>query len=181
MRRRFTSRRSSTSRSPRRKVISLRENVTSLSQVAGSAGLVTTDALASFETLYGAQLIGATILGIRGRIATYSNTSVVSQYTTYMGFIVEKLERADIVSGHPDPGAASNDRMAAWMAWTTVPGHFAATPPAGLSPFQWTSFSWRGRRNITNLEDTLILAYGHNAPAGTINVNINYEAYVALP
>lgn len=155
--------------------------MTSLSQAGGTAGLVTTDALASFETLYGAQLIGATILGIRGRIGTYSNTSILTQYTQYMGFIVEKLERADIATGHPDPGAASNDRMAAWMAWTTVPGHGAATVPAGLSPFQWTSFSWRGKRNITNLEDTLILAYSHNAPAGTTNVNINYEMYVALP
>lgn len=59
-------RRSSSRSGPRRKWVWAREDVTE--QTIAASGVLHTDALAQFETAYGADLLGATIMRVRGQM-----------------------------------------------------------------------------------------------------------------
>lgn len=186
--RRTTYRRGSKSRVSRRKIVVSRFGFTASNQTAGTVDIRLP--LADFETAYGAQLIGATIMGIRGNITVRNRGNVTASPIGEFsyGFMVTQPEQADLVAGHPNStftGVLSNDKYSSWM-WIEqfyLPTPIATLVGSAATP-DWTSrdFRVRSRRVLRNLEDSLV--YSHTAGVATTNnydIGMACSIFIALP
>lgn len=156
---------------------------------APAGNILTFDALADFETTYGAQLLGATVVGIRGNIVARNRSGVTASQLSPIayGFMVTQPELADVAANHPNPAHASinNDRFASWLwieEFFTVTAQ--GTPVAGATTPDWTrrDFNVRSKRQIRQLEETLVFAL----TVGVVTTNnhdigVAYTVALALP
>lgn len=171
------------SRRPKRKVVFARYQ-TSGSNIP-AATVQTFLPLADFETAYGAQLLGATVVGIRGWGSARNRGSVTTSFQTFSyGLIVDRNDLADLSAGHPNPSfvTTNNDRMSSWMWIEEIPlAPALSTPVSGQSTqdnYTW-SFQTRNKRKLAQLEDNLVLAIATGATS-TVDFAISLSVAVAL-
>lgn len=170
-------------RRPRRKIVFAREGHTGLLAAAGAA--TTFAPLANFETTYGAQLLGATIMRIRGHIC-YSPDEPGLDQSDYMnyGFIVMP---SDPLANSPSPNVVStnDDRMASWMWWDTLmrAGNqvLAGTTGSVTERNLHRSFDVRARRVLRQMDDRLIFSVAEGATAAQGRFICVYSVAIALP
>lgn len=178
-------RRSTRAARPKRKVVFAR-----FSQSGGNIPAGTVQAfnpLSDFETQYGAQAVGATIVGLRGNGMFRNRGSVTSttQFCSY-GFIVLKNELADLAANHPSPSfaTANNDKYSSWMWIEEIPVAPAlSTPVSGQSTQDNVNFAFatRNKRKLAQLEDQLVFAVATQAGGGTIDYGFSFSVAIALP
>lgn len=170
----------------KRKVVWARYRFAQTNQAGGTVSV--TSPLADFETAYGAQLLGATIVGIRGILrARNRSTSTAVQEFTY-GFMVTSPEAADLVSAHPDSSfsSANNDRMASWMwieGFHTFPAMTAVLDSqTDTAAVVQREFNVKSRRVLRQLEDQLVFsATLGTTTSGNYDWGVHMSIAVALP
>lgn len=174
-------------RRPRRKVVFARYITTLSNQTAGTA--ITFVPLADFETEYGAQLLGATIVRIRGTITVRNRGQVTASPLADFayGLMVSDIQVQDMAAQHPNPGfqTANNDRFASWM-WIEsfhIPTPIATVVgDAALNPWVQRDFDVRAKRVLRQLEDQLILGiWPGTAATNNLDIGIAMSIAVALP
>lgn len=172
---------------PRRKIVIARYIETLSNQTAGTA--IRSVPLADFETEYGAQLMGATIVRVRGVITVRNRGQVTASPLADFayGLMVSDVQSQDLVAQHPNPGfqTANNDRFASWM-WIEsfhIPTPIATVVgDAALNPWVQRDFDVRSKRVLRQLEDQLILAFWPGTAAtNNLDIGIAMSIFVALP
>lgn len=135
------------------------------------------DLLATFETAYGAQLLGATIMRIRGYESYLETQAIQLTVTTHVGIIVgpQDLDANDV-----DPSAttgAFND----WMSYTShrYSGRYLATGDAtvpSLGPLHEYSVDVKAKRRLEELNQSLWIV----ANSVTNNFTYHYNLSILL-
>lgn len=178
--------------SARRKVVFARET---FSRNNFSDALGTFNVLSAFETEYGGQLAGATLIGGWGWATSHVLNTVTGLQTAYSwGLFMSKLQLADLAAGHPDPGfhAANNDRYGSWIIAEQIP-LFPISTGASLSvgssqPVQEAverhRWFFKTKRKLSQLEDQLVLAIRSgpgSAGQSAMDVQISMTLKIMLP
>lgn len=164
--------RRSSSRPARRRLIWARYRSTSLAIVAGTAFNV--DPLATFETAYGAQLLGCTVMRVRGSITAKMVAGVNAQLTWAM-----KVADLPGVSTEAPASSGVNDDWFMYENWVSV----TSTPTALEPSIQLQKeIDVRARRRLDELGQRLVLA-GEvtSAGAGQFVTGVNLSILIALP
>lgn len=166
--RRSSSRRGTT----RRRLIWARYRSTSIAVVAGTAFNV--DPLATFETAYGAQLLGCTIMRIRGSITAKMVAGVNAQLTW-------ACKVADLPGTTAEAPASTgiNDDWFMYESWASV-----TSTPTALEPSVQLQkeIDVRARRRLDELGQRLVLAAETtSAGAGQFTTSAVLSFLIALP
>jgi len=145
-------------RAPRRKLVWAR---TFNSGQTHTPGVTSTNInpLAFFESSYGANPIGITIMAIRGNVMWTIDNSATAGERAMFRYGIRVKNDADTTAG--DLFAAPGGSDADWMMWDggalhTVNG--AATGTAGEGGVYRAAINNRSRRRIDELGDTLVLS-----------------------
>lgn len=150
-------------RSPRRKLVWARVTGLNVDITAGTATF--TNALATFETAYGASLLGCTIMRVRGMI--YPGTQADG------GVIVAGLrvmEDSEFTVGYTAAAGPGTDLHADWMYWEAIPssrneGHY---------------FDVRAMRKIDELSQGLLFSISC-IDTTVVDLDFALSILVALP
>lgn len=138
--------------------------------------------LGAFETAYGANLIGCTIMRVRLRWAPFS-AATTGQPVAAMG--VRVATEADLVSSAPtDPLGPVNDLHADWMAWDTsvVSLLYGSGGPGTDQPGPAMSryIDVRSMRKVDELGQALYALFDHVSAAAVV-YSVSASVLVALP
>jgi hypothetical protein len=176
--------RSRTSSPAKRKIIFARGEFSGTNQGGGFTSRF--EPLALFENGYGAQLLGATIMGIRGVVSTRNRSTVTTTIQAFnYGFIVEKAEASDLQTTSPTTSPVSNDRFGQWLwweGWHTFPALAAVVGDSATCDVYRHHFQVRARRKLAQLEDTLFFVCSSPTVAGgNLDWGLQYSVAVALP
>lgn len=168
-------RRSSSGRhraSQRRRLIWARSHVgTTNTALVASAG-TSVNLLAAFEASYGAQLLGCTVMRVRGTIAA-QNASASFTLNTAVGL---QVAADDLTAAQLDPFARLNDD---WMYWDTLlANQNIATELAHVDNYK---IDVRAKRKIDELGDTLWLGLRNVSTVTSVNLVYAFSVLVALP
>lgn len=180
IRRRFPSR---ARRAPKRKVVFARGNVSGSNVPASTVQAF--NILSDFETQYGAQLAGSTVVGVRGNYCFRNRGSLTSNIRAVSyGFVVLRNELADLAAGHPSPSftPANNDKFSSWLWIEEIPlAPALSVAVAGQSTQDNVngSFQSRNKRKLAQLEDQLVLAVATDV-GSTFDYMISWSVAVAL-
>lgn len=143
------------------------------------------DLLDLFQAEYGAQLLGCTVVRIRGFVTPFvtGGTAGETAVSGRWGIIVEsdnELSTQDpLVQG---PGARPHDD---WMMWAPFSFEPVALGPVGDQPATWNAEAsvWgvdiKSNRKIEELGQGLHLWYDYVASGG-VNVNLDYQLSIGL-
>lgn len=157
----------------RRRLIWARYRLTATAVVAGTS--FNADPLATFEAAYGAQLLGCTIMRVRGIIAA-KQTSLVSD-----GTLVVAMKVADLpgVSTEAPLTSGINDDWFMYEAWASVTN----VPTASEPSYQLQKeIDVRARRRLDELGQRIVLsAEVAGAGAAQYRVSAMLSILVALP
>lgn len=164
--------RRSSSRPQRRRLVWARYRTTSVAVVAGTA--FTAFPLDTFETAYGAQLLGCTIMRVRGCITAKMVAGTNASFTVAM-------KVADLPGVNPEAPASSgiNDDWFMYETWASV----TSTPTALEPSLQLQKeVDVRARRRLDELGQRLVLAAEtSSAGAGQYTFTAVLSILVALP
>jgi len=163
------------SRGTRRKFIWARHDVAnqSTNQIFGS------DLLSQFETLYGAQLIGCTVVRIRGTMWATSEGGVGTTNTARIGVRVESGTGLDLSVALPVASGPFTDDSADWMLWEPFTNTIG---PSGQYPHTLIgrTIDVRSSRKIDELGMRLIGVFGPNPAAPTIEWSYGWDLSIGV-
>lgn len=166
-------RRSSRPTAAKRRLIWARFSSGPTAVVAGTA--FNAFPLDTFETAYGAQLLGCTIMRVRGIIAA-KQTSLVSD-----GTLVCAMKVADLpgVTTEAPVTSGVNDDWFMYEAWASVTN----VPTASEPSYQLQKeIDVRARRRLDELGQRLVFAAEVRGPgAAQFRINVHLSILVALP
>lgn len=178
MARRFNSRGRGTRRAPLRKFVWAR--VTGNLVQPDTRG---TDLLDAFQTEYGAQLLGATVMRIRGYlIPDLPSDPVPGIVTGVTGIIVEQDQELADQALENVPRARAHDDWLAWLPFLVDSTNGGVAPP-GTASWNADASPWavdiKSSRKIEELGQGLHMWYDTVAP-GSVTVNMNYDLSIGL-
>lgn len=141
---------------PRRKLVWARTGpVENQTKTAGVAGTSRTDLLAQFQTTYGAQLLGCTVMRIRG---TWAYVAAVGDIKKPITCGIRVFDEAHNIATLPGP---ITDPHADWMYYETL---LANEPQVAGTTYTGRSvFDVRSRRKIEELGQGLAIAFEGNS------------------
>jgi len=151
------------SRSPSRKFVWVRHTVTSTT----TGDSVGSDLLSQFETDYGAQLIGCTIVRIRGAMWATTPESGAGVDHLRMGARVESGRGLDLSVALPSASGLFEDENADWMLWQPF---FQVRPTAAGAPDELSGriVDVQSSRRLEELGERLVMVVTPNPAAPTI-------------
>jgi len=154
------------SRGPRRKLTWARSQFS----VTGAAlpGIVRIDLLAQLETAVAAQLLGCTVMRIRGVLALDQSLNGVLVAAARVGAANET-----IIAGLAPYGAPYLD----WMMWEP----FVSTAIAAGGDAAARVVDVKSRRRLDRLNESLYLFIDTTNPAGTLDYSLDLSVLIALP
>lgn len=166
----MTTRRSGSS--PCRKLIWARQPAVNLTMLAGATQTV--DLLANFETAYGAQLIGCTVMRIRGSVQTRLVT--INAANVQQPVIVASIVTAALVT----PTGPLSDPHADWMQYDSVyPMHGADA--AGFPMIGNHVFDVKSRRKIDELSQRCLMQFTNTNGGSTVEGVMSVSTLLMLP
>lgn len=170
-----TTRRRNVSRGTRRKFIWARHDVaaSSTNQILGS------DLLSQFETLYGAQLIGCTVVRIRGTMWATSTGGTGTTNTARIGVRVESGTGLDLSAPLPVASGPYTDDSADWMLWEPFTNTIG---PSGQYPTTLIgrTIDVRSSRKMEELGQRLIAVFAPNPAAPTIVWSYGWDLSIGV-
>lgn len=167
------------SRGTRRKLVWARRPEEQFSVATGEFNGL--NLLGDFETAYGANLIGCTIVRMRIRWSAFV-ADTTGQPVAALG--VRVADEATITATAPtDPLGPLNDAHADWMAWdttltTVLQG--ATTNPSLVGPLASRYLDVKAMRKVDELGDAAWLLVDHSS-AEAVVFNLSTSVLVALP
>jgi len=131
------------------------------------------DLLASFQAGYGADVLGSTVMRIRGAVSISQGT-VANDIIATMGIGVfpETLAVAEM--------HAFNNIHLDWMYWETVFASPANIPASDFSQVHNHVLDVRSKRKLDELQDGLFWNFA-NVSASSVNYRAAFSVLLALP
>lgn len=167
----LTRRRSTRRRGPRRQMLWARTMSPAGGTALAAAAILQVDLLADFETATGARVQGATIVAIRGQIQVF--TGVAPALCQYAIGVNDRNVGAGTLG--PAGGARYNDWMFYEASWAG-PGTQPFPTHQGPGPL-----NIRSRRKLSEINETLWLAFESAAGSSAQTVMYQISALLAMP
>lgn len=146
--------------------------------------------LSDVETALGSQLVGATILRIRGELLASHQTVPAVNTQTFnkitLGFLVGTAAMAAGTSANwPDPDSmATSGAYADWMGYETfqlIASGGGTVPGPGDAYFQRKTVDIKAKRRLDEIGDTLLAFAAQTSPSQVSNLEGALSILVALP
>lgn len=143
-------------------------------------GTTQVDLLANFETLYGAQLIGCTVMRIRGKVSVASAVSAPATSAplpSVMGILV--------TNGTVIPGTVAGPIASPYEDWmmydSAYLSHGSELIAPGLPSLALVEFDVKSMRKIDELQQRLLWVIQNHPGAPLRNFNLTTSVLLALP
>lgn len=178
---RYSTRRRGTRRAPLRKFVWARTTGT-LSE-PGTRGA---DLLDVFQTEYGAQLLGATVMRIRGYlIPDLTSALTPGLITGHVGIIVEQDQELTDQAVENTPSARPHDDWMAWLPFLLDNNQQAGLQAPGNASWNAEAHPWgvdiKSNRKIEELGQGLHIWYDTVSGDATTNVHYDFSVGLKLP